>query len=148
MRIWRHVLNILTQYTRVQHRNCESSLAWTDPIQGRRNVLERPYIEAAQRSIIFRKFFDLSIFHLRRNSSHSISLRWRTCTNIMHLYCYCITQHNNLYKKTRELITRWLKKKLAQKSGAAMAAPAAAAPSPLLFRIGSGHARLLRVKPS
>jgi len=31
----------------------------------------------------------------------------------------------------RELITSWLKKKVGPKSGAAMAAPAAAAPSPL-----------------
>ena len=32
----------------------------------------------------------------------------------MHLYCYCLTQHNNL-------LTSWLKKKIGPKSGTAMA---------------------------
>ena len=87
---------------------------------GRSPGVERPYIEAAQRTRVFlprvtRKiFWPIYIFHLRRNSSHSISLHWRTCTNIMHLYCYCLTQHNNL-------LTSWLKKKIGPKSGAAMA---------------------------
>ena len=37
-------------------------------------------------------------------------------------------------KQTRELITSWLKKEIGPKSGAAMAALAAAAPSPLPTR--------------
>ena len=56
-------------------------------------------------------FWPIYIFHLRRNRSRSISLHWRACTNIMHLYCYCLTQHNNL-------LTSWLKKKIGPKSGA------------------------------
>ena len=53
--------------------------------------VERPCIEAA-RFFFFahsaEKFWRI-YFSPTKNSSRSISLHWRTCTNIMHLYCYC-----------------------------------------------------------
>ena len=71
---------------------------------GRSTGVERSYIE---RRIflprVAQKNFWPIYFSPTKNSSHSISLHWRTCTNIMHLYCYCLTQHNNL-------LTSWLKK--------------------------------------